>query len=157
SVVVALADKLDRLVGFWTIGEKPSGSKDPQALRRAALGVIRIILDNKARLRLSACLFYRLIMVLSQIQRGHLPDPEDPELTYDKLVTDFSDRFVALDQVVKVAQSMKGYTVDIESSLTNVAASVADLLVFFAERLKFQLREQGARHDLVDAVFALPA
>jgi glycyl-tRNA synthetase beta chain len=73
------------------------------------------------------------------------------------LVTDFSDRFVALDQVVKIAQSMKGYTVDIESSLTNVAASVGDVLVFFAERLKFQLREQGARHDLVEAVFALPA
>jgi glycyl-tRNA synthetase beta chain len=155
SIAVALADKFDRLVGFWTIGEKPSGSKDPQALRRAALGVIRIILDNQVRLRISACLYYQVITIASQIERGHLPDPQDPELAYDKLVTEFSDRFVALGLVVKIAQSMKGYKVDIESSLTNVALSVADVLVFFAERLKFQLREQGARHDLVDAVFAL--
>src|ERR1700746_4028588 len=65
SVVVALADKFDRLGGFWTIGEKPSGSKDPQALRRAALAVIRIILDNRAGLRLYACLFYQVITIVS--------------------------------------------------------------------------------------------
>lgn len=52
SVAVALADKLDTLTGFWTIGEKPTGSKDPYALRRAALGVIRIIVENGVRLPL---------------------------------------------------------------------------------------------------------
>jgi glycyl-tRNA synthetase beta chain len=97
SVAVALADKLDILVGFWAIDEKPTGSKDPYALRRAALGVIRIILDNKIRLRLQALCLEEL----------HKPD-------------------VAVD-----------------------------LLGFFADRLKVQLREQGARHDLVDAVFSL--
>jgi glycyl-tRNA synthetase beta chain len=89
SIAVALADKLDMLVSFWAIDEKPTGSKDPYALRRAALGVIRIVLDNRLRLKLQ------------------------------KLATD------------------------------------PELLAFFADRLKVQLREQGARHDLVDAVFAL--
>ena len=51
SIAVALADKLDTLVGFWAIDEKPTGSKDPYALRRAALGVIRIVLENELRLR----------------------------------------------------------------------------------------------------------
>ena len=96
SIAVALADKLDTLVGFWAIDEKPTGSKDPYALRRAALGVIRILLDNSLRLPL-------------------LP-------TFDK-------------------------TLKPELSV--------DLLGFFADRLKVQLREQGARHDLVDAVFTL--
>src|SRR5262249_7855082 len=54
SVAVALADKLDMLISFWSIDEKPTGSKDPYALRRAALGVIRIILDNKLRLPLQS-------------------------------------------------------------------------------------------------------
>src|SRR5476651_93690 len=90
SIAVALADKLDTLVGFWAIDEKPTGSKDPYALRRAALGVIRIVIDNKIRLH-----------------------------------------------------------------LLKIAGVNADLLSFFADRLKVQLREQGARHDLVDAVFAL--
>jgi glycyl-tRNA synthetase beta chain len=97
SVAVALADKIDILTGFWAIDEKPTGSKDPYALRRAALGVIRLVIDNKIRLAL-------------------LP-------IFAKARSD---------------------------------ANGKDLLAFFADRLKVQLREQGARHDLVDAVFALP-
>ena len=96
GIAVALADKLDMLVGFWAIDEKPTGSKDPYALRRAALGVIRTVLENGVRLPL-----------LKQF-RAKLDEPE--------------------------AQS---------------------LLSFFADRLKVHLRELGARHDLVDAVFAL--
>lgn len=102
SIAVALADKLDILTGFWAIDEKPTGSKDPYALRRAALGVIRLIVDNGLRLR------------IGDIARGHaasiIADSKDP---------------------------------------------TGDLLAFFADRLKVQLRDQGARHDLVDAVFAL--
>jgi glycyl-tRNA synthetase beta chain len=89
SIAVALADKIDTLVGFWAIDEKPTGSKDPYALRRAALGVIRLVVENNLRL-----------------------------------------------PILKITKS-------------------PDLLSFFADRLKAQLREQGARHDLVDAVFAL--
>ena len=97
SIAVALADKLDTLVGFWTIDEKPTGSKDAYALRRAALGVIRMVIDNKLRLPLT-------------------------------------DVF--------------------QKAVKNISTG-SDLLSFFADRLKVQLREQGARHDLVDAVFSL--
>src|SRR5262245_32791266 len=106
SVAVALADKLDALVGFWVIDEKPTGSKDPYALRRAALGVIRLIVENGARLRLQ-------------------------------------DFFAKALQLLRNQPRAKD------------AGLAGDLLSFFADRLKVQLREQGARHDLVDAVFAL--
>ncbi|MBN9005492.1 MAG: glycine--tRNA ligase subunit beta [Rhizobiales bacterium] len=96
SIAVALADKIDILTGFWAIDEKPTGSKDPFALRRAALGVIRLVADNGIRLP--------LLSIFGKAAKSH-----------DK----------------------------------------SDLLAFFADRLKVQLREQGARHDLVDAVFAL--
>ena len=109
SIAVALADKIDTLVGFWAIDEKPTGSKDPYALRRAALGVIRIILDNALRLGLS-----KIIVSAS----ASMPLPS-------------------------------GETFDTHATIQ------AGLLSFFADRLKVQLREQGARHDLVDAVFAL--
>jgi glycyl-tRNA synthetase beta chain len=102
AIAVALADKLDMLVGFWAIDEKPTGSKDPYALRRAALGVIRIVLENGVRLPL-----------VKQVRAQTSGDAKKKD---------------------EVAQS---------------------LLAFFADRLKVHLREQGARHDLVDAVFAL--
>jgi len=111
SIAVALADKIDTLVGFWFEDEKPTGSKDPFALRRAALGIIRLVLSNNIRLRLTRSL----------------------ELSW----REHADR---------------------ASGMTSVAKRevlIPDLLAFFADRLKVQLREQGARHDLVDAVFAL--
>jgi glycyl-tRNA synthetase beta chain len=115
SVAVALADKLDTLACFWAIDERPTGSKDPYALRRAALGVIRVIVDNKVRLRMRA--FGRQVFDYLHQLGGGIGDP-----------------FYAVDYQKK---------------------AVADLLSFFADRLKVQLRDQGARHDLVDAVFAL--
>lgn len=104
SVAVALADKLDTLAGFWAIDEKPTGSKDPYALRRAALGAIRLIVENTLRL-----------------------------------------------PILKTAKSaLLGLSVK-----TDAETLPNDLLAFFADRLKVQLRDQGARHDLVDAVFSL--
>ncbi|SDH25888.1 glycine--tRNA ligase subunit beta [Roseospirillum parvum] len=103
AVAVALADKIDTLVGFWAIGEKPTGSKDPFALRRAALGVIRLILENGLRL--------------------------------------------SLKEVFAAAAAQYG------AAAENFDAD--DLLAFLAERLKVHLREDGVRHDLIDAVFAL--
>ena len=102
SVAVALADKIDTLVGFWAIDEKPTGSKDPYALRRAALGAIRLVLENGLRLPL-ASVFRHAGWNLKGDQKG----------------------------------------------------GAADLLAFFADRLKVYLRDKGARHDLIDAVFAL--
>ncbi|HVZ06138.1 glycine--tRNA ligase subunit beta [Hyphomicrobium sp.] len=105
AVAVALADKLDTLVGFWAIGEKPTGSGDPYQLRRAALGVIRIVLENDLRVPLG-----KHIREALALQNGKVKSPED---------------------------------------------IVGDLLSFFADRLKVFLRDQGKRHDLIDAVFAL--
>lgn len=113
SVAVALADKIDTLAGFWAIDEKPTGSKDPYALRRAALGVIRIVLDNKVRLPLLSGAFRKALAALPK-----MPDQKK----------------------VKDAPSI---------------SPEEDLLGFFGHRLKVYLRDAGARHDLVDAVFAL--
>jgi glycyl-tRNA synthetase beta chain len=111
SIVVALADKFDILVGFWFENEKPSGSKDPFALRRAALGVIRLVLTNKIRLSLKETIAF------SWYQHAHRGTGVLPATDREPLT--------------------------------------GDLIAFFADRLKVQLREQGARYDLVDAVFAL--
>ena len=110
SIAVALADKIDTLVGFWTIDEKPTGSKDPYALRRAALGIIRIILSNELKLKLHRA--------IHDAWRG---------------------------------SSNAGTIMSTEAR----QQLGSELLSFFADRLKVQLREQGARHDLVDAVLAL--
>jgi glycyl-tRNA synthetase beta chain len=111
SIAVALADKIDTLLGFWFIEEKPTGSKDPYALRRAALGAISLILSNEQRLPLSA----------------HFRE----------------------------AYSLHARSGGGRGATKRLEALIPDLLAFFADRLKVQLREQGARHDLVDAVFAL--
>ena len=99
-----MAEKLDTLAGFFTVDEKPTGSKDPFALRRAALGVIRLVLENGLRLPLRRVFAFAVSQYPTAIRRD---------------------------------------------------AAVDDLLAFFADRLKVHLREQGVRHDLVSAVFAL--
>lgn len=109
AIAVALADKLDTLVGFWAIDEKPTGSGDPYQLRRAALGVIRILLENDLRLSLAT----KIGLSLSNIKKSIISDVD---------------------------------TADVAN----------DLLSFFADRLKVHLRDEGKRHDLIDAVFALP-
>jgi glycyl-tRNA synthetase beta chain len=98
AIAVALTDKIDSLVAFFAINEKPTGSRDPFALRRAALGVIRIVTENKLRLPLM--------------------------------------------QIFKTADGQN-------------ALDASDMLAFFADRLKVQMREKGTRHDLIEAVFAL--
>ena len=117
SIAVALADKLDTLVGFWAIDEKPTGSKDPFALRRAALGVVRITLANDLRLG------FQGILGMS-----------DFEFQNQKGLQISDGPFVGL---------------------TKLSLDSLDLLSFFADRLKQHLRDEGQRHDLIDAVFAL--
>ena len=112
SIAVALADKIDTLVGFWICDEKPTGSKDPYALRRAALGAIRLLIENRHRMN---------------------------------LIDIFETHAKAFNTTGPAMVGWAG---------RQVQSSSVDLLVFFADRLKVQLREQGARYDLVDAVFA---
>jgi glycyl-tRNA synthetase beta chain len=142
SLIVAVADKLDTLLGFWLIGETPTGSKDPYALRRAALGVIRIVLENAIKLRLEPLLKSHLGHYLSQ------KSANDPRLrnARESPGTQSSESPCLID----------GHSdQQIGSIPAQFRPMIADLLGFFAERLKVLLREQGARHDLVDAVFAL--
>jgi glycyl-tRNA synthetase beta chain len=105
SVAVALADKIDTLVGFWAIDEKPTGSKDPYALRRAALGVIRIVLERRIKVSLRA-------------------------VVEEHFENSYGQRYV------------------------DVASQIDNLMSFFEDRLEVQLREQKARHDLVDAALS---
>ena len=128
SIAVALADKIDTLVGFWAIDEKPTGSKDPYALRRAALGVIRIILSNNLRLNLSE--------LFALATEGYLEQGKS-----------FMKEFVG--EASKGADDLSAL------KLSYDAMTGSDLRDFFADRLKVQLREQGARHDLADAVLAV--
>ena len=145
AISVALADKLDLLVGFWKIRETPTGSKDPYALRRAALGVIRIILENGLRLNL---ITVQLLILRRWLKNETFFVSERP-----------LEGYVGNEFAQAVARLVhKNFGIGPAVSLGKrlyVPAQLADLLAFFADRLKVQLREQGARHDLVDAVFAL--
>jgi glycyl-tRNA synthetase beta chain len=155
SIAVALADKIDTLFGFWTINEKPTGSKDPFALRRAALGTIRIVLENQLRIRFLAQIAplvmaeyfakRRADTVRSQLE---LIQPLARSEIDQHAVRSFQDAILSqldANQASKYAEETSPLSWTLSS----------DLLAFFADRLKVQLREQGARHDLVDAVFAL--
>lgn len=148
SVAVALADKLDMLVGFWAIGEKPTGSKDPYALRRAALGVIRLILDNELRVRLFDEVYKTAISSVAfdvtTLRAGKVIEPSASMIP----------GIIAVAGEGKVADVLRDQIKHREIA-GEIAANLKDLESFFADRLKVQLREQGARHDLVDAVFAL--
>jgi glycyl-tRNA synthetase beta chain len=130
SIAVALAEKLDTLVGFWAIDEKPTGSKDPYALRRAALGVVRIVLENEIRLP--------LLPVLTEATR----------LVREAISTRNAERMTPEDRQEREIFDSAWQDKSLETPQW--------LLLFFADRLKVYLREKGARYDLIDAVFALP-
>ncbi len=126
SVALALADKLDTLIGFWAIDEKPTGSKDPYALRRAALGIIRILLENSIRLNLKPLVIDGFAYYGEVRGAGHVNElPDD----WDTLSVQKKGKWIA-------------------SAVAN------DLLAFFHDRLKVYLRDRGARHDLIDAVIS---
>jgi len=133
SIAVGLADKLDTLVGFWAINEKPTGSKDPYALRRAALGVIRIILENGLRLRLGGLAFSHILLIDGERRADELNERELE-------ATELGARLTA-----ETLSNLRRHDVWQEESRTY------DLLNFFIDRLKVYLRDRGARYDLIDA------
>ena len=155
SVAVALADKIDTLVGFWAIDEKPTGSKDPYALRRAALGVIRIVLENALRLPLRPVLWrYFAAVRRDEALAEAIASLQPLQKDIERLSATDIELAIKLEVLIShssAARHAHGSLVQAHSDLTGAA----NLLAFFADRLKVQLREQGARHDLVDAVFAL--
>lgn len=149
SVAVALADKLDTLVGFWAIDEKPTGSKDPFALRRAALGVIRIVLENGVRVSLWMPAMKLLIKRGDAALRSKIQNDVEQLMAAMPVLVERSE--VADLHLKGFASSDKKLLID---AAHNARLKAQDLLLFFADRLKVHLREQGARHDLIDAVFA---
>jgi glycyl-tRNA synthetase beta chain len=151
SIAVALADKIDTLVGFWAIDEKPTGSKDPYALRRAALSVIRLILDNKIRVGLLPLLIEAgrgVSRALASVVLENLM----PAVENVALRTANSEIAVA---VLEGFEKDPARAAEADVVGERLAGAVVGVLAFLVDRLKVQLREQGARHDLVDAVFAL--
>jgi glycyl-tRNA synthetase beta chain len=149
TVAVSLADKMDNLVTFFTVNEKPTGSRDPFALRRAALGAIELVLRNNIRTRL-------ILIVLAASYRWYL------QARLSERREAFSDAYFGLEraggrapdfmEVVRLTESRLG---EEDRLLLSGHQSVRELIAFFADRLKVQQREAGVRHDLIDAVFAL--
>jgi len=140
SVAVALADKIDTLTGFWAIDEKPTGSKDPYALRRAALGVIRLVLDNGVRGVLEASLWNSVVtnsIEAEWISGLQNPNPQEVQYLQQNGFPEFSREFWATHN--------RQQTRDIAD----------DLLSFFHDRLKVHLRDEGIRHDVIDACLSM--
>ncbi len=191
SVAVALADKLDTLTGFWWIDEKPTGSKDPFALRRASLGTIRLITKNDLRVSLLLPLFRSMfgakmaataVINLTDIaeiesvsasvaaRSGYIPDTVVD--AFDQALTDTAiaqmDAEDAWDELMWKKENPElaekfgsknawSYETDAWRSTTSDTENVAsDLLAFFHDRLKVFLRDEGIRHDIIDACLAMP-
>ncbi len=175
AIAVALADKLDTLVGFWAIGEKPTGSGDPYQLRRAALGVIRILLENDLRLPLARFIDCAFAAYFSTV------DDQAEQQSVNGVVQALADYQIAegvpghgktVGEAALIAEAVRQNAngggadgrddedaffdgqrlLEFEGYFGPVRR---DLLAFFAERLKVYLRDKGVRHDLIDAVFAL--
>jgi glycyl-tRNA synthetase beta chain len=176
SVAVALADKIDTLTGFWAIDEKPTGSKDPFALRRAALGVIRLVLGNRVRFRLSdfgetaysngylvpwAKSYWLLRRVLTDDSLHQLTDFFVGRMENGEPV----DEFLGNSAIEKSFDTDEVFIVDPRTwnlpdreflRATKPLDLTSNLLSFFHDRLKVYLKEQGIRHDIIDACLAMP-
>ena len=176
SVAVALADKLDTLTGFWAIDEKPTGSKDPYALRRAALGVIRLVLGNGVRVGLNGPLLSQALRhreILDAVKALLLGGPtpttfdgahaERRRAFVDWITEGFRSRNVdeatAAEHILvetAKAQQQASAQEKVMGAFQNALEDTHDLLAFLHDRLKVHLRDQGIRHDVIDAVLAMP-
>ncbi|MGC3939402.1 glycine--tRNA ligase subunit beta [Roseobacter sp. EG26] len=157
SVAVALAEKIDKLTGFWAIDEKPTGSKDPFALRRAALGVIRIVLENNLRLPLDRTLFNGFAMIFFHSQANARA-----------CRTDDADRLLQIAEEYRIIGNFdaKQFAAAIEMEGSEFWEGFGDVVLdeqgyqkhlrtFLHDRLKVYLRDQGIRHDVIDACIAM--
>ena len=157
SVAVALADKIDTLTGFWAIDEKPTGSKDPFALRRAALGVIRLIIDNNLRLKLNSIGNF----TVAEHAARNIPGVAEL-LSAAKALGQFDNTsaelpvkvaLISLNKALRLAHFSKENQDSIFERLDEIYRGV---IAFFHDRLKVYLKDQGIRHDIIDACLAMP-
>jgi glycyl-tRNA synthetase beta chain len=166
SIAVALADKIDTLTGFWAIDEKPTGSKDPYALRRAALGVIRLVLGNGVRLNLLDASLLPLVRCMEdRVKVGE-------RLKIQSAFEEAKDAALSEAGLLGALQVLKDRDLgplslvteaDFEAVMPNVSKGAKflveawrDLLSFLHDRLKVTLRDQGVSHDIIDACLAMP-
>ncbi|PWK60485.1 glycine--tRNA ligase subunit beta [Roseicyclus mahoneyensis] len=174
SLAVALADKIDTLTGFWAIDEKPTGSKDPYALRRAALGVVRMVLENGVRLGLEQPLRASFVHIAVQraedcwayFQAGNPALPDDSVFLsfYSAKDASFDGAGLVTEKLVEGSfflSTEKGTMFDYPRIQTLIPVRplntlASDLLAFFHDRLKVHLRDEGIRHDIIDAALAKP-
>jgi len=181
SAVVALADKLDTLIGFFAIDEKPTGSKDPFALRRSALGILRILRQHNVRVSLNelAGFWYKSLLIYAGSGRAVYVDTDnwrgsagprvaegDGEI-FDNYLRDFKQGL--LESTVWVIPTDRDYDLDIMYEHVPNVPEVENVLLafrgyaqvgpefgdFMADRLKVQLKDEGHRFDIIEAVFAL--
>ncbi|KPM25865.1 glycyl-tRNA synthetase subunit beta [Citromicrobium sp. RCC1885] len=143
TVAVSLADKLDSIFGFFSIGLQPTGSKDPFALRRAAIGVISLIVSNNLRLNLRPFAEKHLSQELVKFMRDRLDAARVGSRPTEDYVNEAGGR-------VTVYDSQKE-----REAPTRPPLAEKEVMDFIADRLKVQQREAGVRHDLIDSVFAL--
>jgi glycyl-tRNA synthetase beta chain len=151
SIAVALADKIDLLMGFWSINERPTGSKDQFALRRAALGVIRIILENELRIPLMKILIPAHISISDELKHQKLDRlaEELRKLPVEVMSARRANRLLSKFEKEAFPAQLS------EQEIDDAYDEIFDLRLFIDDRLEAQLRSQGARHDLARAVFEL--
>lgn len=155
SVAVALADKLDTLTGFWAIDEKPTGSKDPYALRRAALGVIRLVLANGVRVSLLQAIHSANDGISDQWSRS-------VDAKREQLADYAAASGISIERAKEVVFKNAELAIGEEAQLMGfemqwvVAEHRMSLLAFFHDRLKVHLKDEGIRHDVIDACLAMP-
>ncbi|WP_294620390.1 glycine--tRNA ligase subunit beta [uncultured Roseovarius sp.] len=161
SLTVALADKIDTLTGFWAINQRPTGSKDPFALRRAALGVIRIVLDNGLRVHLDRFIDSQLLRHKISLNRRKASEGEIDTLeeVLDQ-IGEFGVFGAAFRAVIDKIKDRDGAPDTSDGSLLRTVGDLVpdlstDLLAFFHDRLKVYLRDQGLKHDVIDACLML--
>ncbi|MAN57859.1 MAG: glycine--tRNA ligase subunit beta [Paracoccus sp. (in: a-proteobacteria)] len=175
SVAVALADKIDTLTGFWAIDEKPTGSKDPFALRRAALGTIRLIVNNVVRSHLLDAAKTGLLANFShQLNTIGEERTKAVDLAWETIVAEDGRLAKHAQKIFAKALNDRNSKIDWNAAVEKAKAQSPDrvkldpdrpgtlnhtshnLLAFLHDRLKVHLRDQGIRHDIIDAVLAQP-
>ena len=165
TVAVSLADKLDTLFAFFSINEAPTGSRDPFALRRAAISVIALVTSNSLRLPILRLCEEELIegwTLGPMLERYHRSGATVTD-TLEFLNPNYNMRqidgvtfaYIADEQLGALSADAVRASERLQEEMAGVFAAPEPLLAFFADRLKVQQREAGVRHDLIDAVFAL--
>ncbi|OYQ35011.1 glycine--tRNA ligase subunit beta [Niveispirillum lacus] len=157
SVAVALAEKIDTLVAFFGIDEKPTGSRDPFALRRAALGVIRLIVENGLRVKLGEVIKGHLSLIARSAGAavGHDVGKDLEELVFGIVGNANPLAAEELHAHLQPYVSDAAKQTVLVDVFNKCLRGASDVLPFFYDRLKVSLKEKGVRHDLIDAVLAL--